>query len=99
MTAEGFLDLFPDSHRADEKFVNAWYRWFQHRKELRKEITSEAAKMQAKKLSAVDSGTAAAMIDQSVTNGWQGLFDLKEKAGGHKETFVGSPYGTPEPLN
>jgi hypothetical protein len=62
-------------HDLDE---SAWERWVAFRKAIRKPI--KPASEQAMKLKLTRYGAdQAAVVDQSISNQWQGLFDLKDK--------------------
>lgn len=58
-------------------FLKAWESWQAHRKEKRQKITPTAARLQLKKLSEAGIIKAIQMINQSIANGWTGLFDVK----------------------
>jgi hypothetical protein len=65
-------------------FAEAWEAWQQHRKELRKPQTPLAIKKQLKFLEAQPDPIA--VIEQSIRNGWQGLFALKNgQKSGHRQ--------------
>jgi hypothetical protein len=59
------------------EFQETWERWIVFRKEIKHPITESTAKAQLKMLSAHSPPVAIAMLDQSITNGWTGIFDLK----------------------
>jgi len=61
------------------EFEAVWNEWIAYRKEIKKKMTTRTINMQFKKLSGYPVGTAIAMIEQSIANGWQGIFELKEK--------------------
>ena len=63
-------------------FLNAWGEWKQHRKQAGKKMTPITVKRQLNKLAKHSPETAAAMLGQSMDNGWLGVFDLKEKKAG-----------------
>jgi hypothetical protein len=63
-----------------QEFRESWARWTQHRKEIKKPLTPTTIKTQIKKLSSHSARVAAAMLEQSIENGWRGIFDLKEDA-------------------
>lgn len=65
------------SHDTPE-FKVAFFNFIQHRKELKKPLTPTAEKAALNKLYDVDVGTAVKMIQESISNGWQGIFPLKE---------------------
>ena len=63
--------------------VEAWERYKAFRKAIKKpikEISEPAAKLKLQKFG----DDQAAVVDQSIANGWQGLFDLKKKKTGEK---------------
>lgn len=61
--------------------VDAWSDWTEHRKQIRKPMTEMAAKLSIKELSKFrDAGQSPrAVIEQSIANGWTGLFALKNQ--------------------
>jgi len=61
-------------------FRQAWGEWQQYLCEKKKKLTSSTAKKQLKKLAQHGADVAAAMIEQSIEQGWQGLFELKQSA-------------------
>jgi len=63
-------------------FAEAWNRWLTHRREIRHPLTASTVKAQLGKLAAVGSDAAVKMIEQSIQNGWQGLFPVKEHTRG-----------------
>jgi phage replication O-like protein O len=67
-----------------------WAEWVQHRIEIRKKLTPSTIAKQIKVLtqSIADGIDAEAVIDESITNGWTGLFPAKQK---------GSTNGTHQP--
>ena len=56
-----------------------WSKWVQHRKEIRKPLTPSSTKSQVEFLNGFAPHTRAEIINQSIQNGWQGLFELKTK--------------------
>jgi hypothetical protein len=74
------INPFPDS----VEFGKAWEEWEQYRKERRQKITPTTARHQAQFLSKYSEGEAIAIIRQSITNGWQGLFELKQQTNGKR---------------
>jgi hypothetical protein len=69
----------PSSLDACKEFAPTWETWLTYRKELRKKVTPTMAAAQLSKLEKAGPQTAIAMIKQSIENGWQGLFPLKEQ--------------------
>lgn len=59
------------------EFKTVWGEWEQFRKELKKTVTPSTAKKQLKFLGGRPENEAIEIINQSITNGWTGLFDLK----------------------
>mgnify|MGYP006971856134 CR=1 FL=1 len=59
-------------------FRIAWADWEQHRKEKRAKLTPTTRKRQLKSLSLCGPKIAIARIEQSIMNGWQGLFELRD---------------------
>ena len=62
-------------------FGDAWAKWVSYRKNIRHALVQETAEGQIKKLMKMSGGSdavAAAIIEQSIDHGWQGLFELKE---------------------
>lgn len=56
----------------------AWGEWVQHRKELRKKLTKSQITKQLKFL--CEQSDPNAVINQSIKNGWAGLFELKNQS-------------------
>lgn len=57
--------------------LQAWDRWLEYRKAKRKPIGPESAEAAAKALAGYGRNQAA-VVEQSISNGWQGLFALKD---------------------
>ncbi len=57
-----------------EAFAAAWQRWRTHRSEKRSTLTPSTEALQLKKLAAVGPDVALWAIEQSIANGWVGLF-------------------------
>ena len=55
----------------------AWDRWVAYRREIRKPLKAASIPSAQKKLLAFG-GDQAAVVEQSIANGWQGLFELKD---------------------
>jgi len=69
-------------------FKSAWERWLQFRRELGKRITASTASHQLKLLTNKIGNKALAIesIDQSIRNGWIGLFDVQKGTFGRANT-------------
>jgi excisionase family DNA binding protein len=60
-----------------------WDEWRQHRKGIRKPLTATSTKLTLKKLADLRAGghEPRTVIEQSIANGWTGLFALKNQPG------------------
>lgn len=58
--------------------VEAWHRWVQYRKTIRKPI-HPASRLSAQRKLAGFGADQTAVVEQSIANGWQGLFALKDQ--------------------
>lgn len=64
------------------EFLSVWQEWEQYRLECKKKLTRSTAKKQIALLGARPEKVAIAMINQSIQNGWQGIFEIKQDANG-----------------
>lgn len=75
-------------------FVNgtlvAWMEWEKHRVEIKKKLTPSTAKKQIQFLRGRGDPEIIAIINQSITNGWTGLFELKNNSNGTKISTTGT---------
>lgn len=71
-----FEQLIPASLKTSD-FEEAWDQWCRYRKEIKQSITKSTAERQLNKLGRYPPAVAIAAIDQSITNGWSGLFPDK----------------------
>ncbi len=76
---ESALVLPFESH----EFAEAWHRWTKYRKEIKKPITPTMAESQLKNLAAMGEGRAIAMIENTISKGWQGLREEAETQRGN----------------
>ncbi len=78
-----------------ESFATKWESWLQYRKEIKKSYKSDKSiEGKLKALTYYTENTACKMIQQSIDNGWQGIFELKESNGksvAGKELYVPTP--------
>lgn len=65
-----------------DEFNNAWSDWQKHRKELKKKLTPSTEKKQLDFLGGRPENEAIAILEQSMMNGWTGLFEIKNKVNG-----------------
>lgn len=96
------LDVqIPESLKTDE-FETAWTEWVEFRRQLKKPLTALGAAKQLKKLAELPVSEAVAIIEQSIANGWQGLFPLKPHRLGVKPETIADDDGwgdsTPEEI-
>ena len=63
-----------------EVFITSWERWQAYRREKKKTLTKTTITAQLNKLSKYTPQIASAMLEQSIENGWQGIFELKDAA-------------------
>jgi len=84
--ARGLHVDFPSELDTDE-FRRAWSEWEQYRVEARKALTPSTRTAQLKKLAKDGPVVGARLLAQSIEQGWQGIFPLKEDArtGGKKQ--------------
>ncbi len=61
-------------------FRSAWDAWQMYRKESKKTLTKSTIGRQLKSLSNMGEAAAIASIEQSISNGWAGLFEPKQSA-------------------
>jgi DNA-binding transcriptional MocR family regulator len=66
----------PDEPPPSNLNVEAWHRWEQYRKQVRKPI-QPASKLAAQRKLAAFGTDQAAVVEQSIADGYQGLFPLK----------------------
>lgn len=71
--------VIPDSLN-DKEFTTAFENFKQHRQEIKKPLTQRSGNMILKNLSAFSPHIASKMIEQSIMNGWQGVFELKNQS-------------------
>lgn len=65
-----------------QKFRTAFLDFVEHRKSIKKPMTEKAMGLLVKNLedlSGGDGNKAVAIMEQSIINGWQGVFELKDK--------------------
>ncbi len=87
----------PLTAKPENVSISAWADWCQHRKEIRKPLTAKTCEQQAKVLAGHPAPDA--VINQSISNGWTGLFPEKVLPGAKAckpSAYVGLPTHTPE---
>lgn len=73
----------PDSLRREFVFVKTWEEFIEYRKAKKKKLSPTGASKLLVKLSQFPVATAVAMLNQSMENDWQGVFELKNGNGRH----------------
>lgn len=66
----------PDEPPPSNLNVEAWHRWEQYRRQIRKPI-HPASRLSAQRKLAAFGTDQEPVVEQSIANGWQGLFALK----------------------
>jgi len=87
-----FLNLFPKTWQQSPEFRQMWSDWIQHRKEIGHKPTKKSTERQCKKLTACGLDTALDMINQSIENGWCGIFPYKESSNSTKGSQQASSF-------
>jgi len=63
----------------NDQFRDVYNQWYKFRKEIKKKLTPIMIEKQIKKLSKYPLETAIEMLEQSMENGWQGIFEINKK--------------------
>ncbi len=66
---------------SSEAFSKAWQSWIDYRKELKKPLKDATVKAQWREFAKWGEAKAIASIEQSIKNGWQGLFEPNKSFG------------------
>ena len=93
---EGEVLPFPS-----DSFSIAWNNFVEHRREIKKPITARASTMLLKKLSEMskDESEAIKILEQSIMNGWQGIFPPKENYEGNRNNTKRGAGGSAPTIN
>lgn len=81
-------EVFPEGLNVNE-FIFAWQEWTKYRIERKKKLTPSTITKQLKKLSQYPLSTAISAINESILNGWIGLFPEKGNENGRKTGKTG----------
>lgn len=74
-------------------FKEAWDKWSEHRKEIRKPLTQKSVNEQIKMLSQMrTTDEAIETVELAIRNGWQGLFPPKKDAKQQSKISPGVKY-------
>jgi len=68
--------VFPEKLSTPE-FKKSWGDWTDHRREIKKPLTPTTIEKQLEMLNKHTLSEAIAMLNQSMTNGWTGIFEIK----------------------
>ena len=68
--------VFPEALNCTT-FKNLWKQWREHRKQIKKPMTVLAEEKSLSKLSALSLSDAIQTVENSIANGWQGIFPDK----------------------
>jgi hypothetical protein len=72
------------------EFREVWAEWIQYRIEIKKPMKPLSAKKLLKSLAEGGERKAIESINQSIANGWQGVFDVKAgSVGSQRDMFAG----------
>lgn len=71
-----------------EAFSKAWQSWIDYRKEIKKPIKESTMKAQWVEFAKWGEQKSIIAIQQSILNGWQGLFEPARSAGGNTKTLT-----------
>lgn len=79
-----------------KNFKSTWSEWINYRKKIKKPVrTVSAARIQLKRLhewTGGDPEKAVRIVENSIANGWQGLFDPNKNKDGFKERLSDDDY-------
>ena len=64
-----------------EAFINAWKSWVVYRKEMKKKLTDSSVTAQCREFALWGEQKSIESIEQSIKQGWQGLFEPNKKFG------------------
>lgn len=85
----------------DDQFVAEWQIWLQYRKERRlaayRPLGLKRTFEMLKSISNGDPKVAVAIINQSISNNWQGLFKLKQNEQINSRNFGSKPISEAQP--
>jgi len=82
---------------SSDEFREAWSDWQQHRREIKKPLTSTSVRYQLKDLAALGEAGAIAKLTRSITSGWQGMFDATRKTKtDHRQLKASREYPEPQ---
>lgn len=68
-----------------KSFLEVWADFLEHRKQMKKKMSDVAKSGMLKKLSKYSVQTAIQMLDQSIENGWLGVFEIRSQKNSEPE--------------
>jgi hypothetical protein len=71
-----------------DEFSKAWLSWINYRKEIKKPIKESTINAQWKEFAKWGEQKSIIAIQQSILNGWQGLFEPARSVGGNTKTLT-----------
>lgn len=77
-------EVIPNLPFKSENFLNAWRGWVEFRKQKKQKLTPKSIELQLRDLGVVTEHEAILMIEQSIKNGWTGIFPIKNKQHGQR---------------
>lgn len=94
-TPIGAMDKLPQGGLAlpfsSEQFSKAWFRWVDYRKEIKKTLKQSSVDLQWKQFILWGENKSIDSINQSITNGWTGLFEPKQQTN-HKQPLTANDH-------
>lgn len=89
-----YAGIFIPARFETPEFLEIWKEFKEHRKKIGYPMTDLAQKKMLSRLEAIagdDVGLAVSMLEQSIINGWQGVFEIKKgSVGGNGKLNLGS---------
>ncbi|CAB5178785.1 Helix-turn-helix domain containing protein [uncultured Caudovirales phage] len=76
---------------SSEQFSKAWFRWVDYRKEIKKTLKQSSVDLQWKQFILWGENKSIDSINQSITNGWTGLFEPKTQTN-HKQPLTANDH-------
>lgn len=83
-SADATGDVARETIPFENETLKAWNEWEQYRKDKKQKLTPLTIKKQIQFLGGRGDPEIIAIINQSITNGWTGLFELRKQNNGSK---------------
>lgn len=93
--------VLPEKYAEDDNLNDAILDYISHRKEIKSAMTGRAIDLMIKKLNGMstDTNEKIAILNQSIENGWKGIFDLRGKSKESGATKTGINKSTKNKFN